>query len=132
MYPGITRSRSPTGMATPSDRNQSTPMKLASSTEDCTRPMPRSVVISVRFCASAWMRWSGLTPISPARLMRAARLRVIQFPIRSLVASSRSFTRNSWLKPVCATLSTSRMAAITKKTPSWRTNSGRSRRSIAS
>ena len=45
--------------------------------------MPRSVVSSVRVCASAWMRWSGLTPISPARLMRAARLRVIQFPIRS-------------------------------------------------
>ena len=85
-------------------------MKLASSTEDCTRPMPRSVVTSVRFCASAWMRWSGLTPISPARLMRAARLRVIQFPIRSLVASSRSLTRISWLKPVCATLSTSRIA----------------------
>ena len=86
--------------------------------------MPRSVVSSVRFCASAWMRWSGLTPISPARLMRAARLRVIQFPIRSVVASSRSLTRISWLAPVCATLSTSRMPAITKKTQSWRTNSG--------
>ena len=59
--------------------------------------MPRSVVSSVRFCASAWMRWSGLTPISPARLMRAARLRVIQLPIRSFVASSRSLTRISWL-----------------------------------
>ena len=87
-------------------------MKLASRTEDCTRPMPRSVVSSVSVCASAWMRWSGFTPISPARPMRAARLRVIQLPIRSLVASSRSLTRISWLKPVCATLSTSRMPAM--------------------
>ena len=119
-------------MTTPCDRIQSTPMKLTSSTEDCIRPTPRSVVSSVRVCASAWMRWSGLTPISPARLMRAARLRVIQLPIRSFVASSRSFTRINWLKPVCATLSTSRMPASTKKTPSWCTNPSKSRRSIAS
>ena len=94
--------------------------------------MPRSVVSSVSVCASAWIRWSGLTPISPARPMRAARLRVIQLPIRSVVARSRSFTRISWLKPVCATLSTRSAPAIMKKTPSWRRNSSRSRRSIAS
>ena len=45
--------------------------------------MPRSVESSVRVWASAWMRWSGFTPISPARPMRAARLPVIQWPIRS-------------------------------------------------
>ena len=106
----------------PRERTHSTPIKLTSSSEACSSPMPRPVVISVRCSASAWMRWSGLMPIAPARLIRAARFSVIQFAIRSFVASSRSFSRIAWFNPVCVTFRTSSTAAITKNTMSWCTN----------
>ena len=48
-------------------------MKVISKIEACSKPIPRSADNSVRWRASSCMRWSGLTPMSPALARRKAR-----------------------------------------------------------
>ena len=68
--------------------------------------MPRSVVSSVRWRASSWMRWSGLAPISPALTRRKARRGLSHSSNRSHTTPSRSLTLVVWLSQACATFRT--------------------------
>ena len=111
----------------PSLSSHSTPMNEASSSVDCSSPMPRSVVRSVRCCASAASRWSGLLPIGPALASRKARSGASHSVKRSPTSPCRSTSRVIWFSHVCATFSTSRPQASVAKTPSWVTKAGRFR-----